>query len=133
MLSGFISLSITMCVRLLVAVVIFLHMASVWNAQAYGEFMYLFSVATLFVMMVDYGFSNQILKEVGGNPKAVQSIMAAFIGIKLWITGTALFLFLPILLRFLKMPGLVFTTSNSASRILSKRVSKPAMLGVRSG
>lgn len=51
--------------RLLTGVVLFIAMARVWGPDKFGSFMYMFTVTSLFALFVDYGFSQQLMREVG--------------------------------------------------------------------
>ncbi len=61
--------------RLLTSVVLFVVMARVWGAQLFGVFAYPLTIATVAVMIADYGFGLQVVKTVGVRPDGVHEVM----------------------------------------------------------
>lgn len=86
MIKSFAALSITTGVRLLTGLVLFVLMAREWPAVQFGQFMYLFSVAALLVLACEFGFTQQILKEIGQAPDLAKPLMGRYLGAKLWLT-----------------------------------------------
>ena len=48
--------------RLLSSVLLFIVMARVWGAEIFGVFAYPLAVATVAIMVLDYGFGLQVVK-----------------------------------------------------------------------
>lgn len=91
MIRQFAALGLSTFIRLLTAFVLFVLLAREWGAGQFGEFMYLFSVAALLVLACEYGFSQQILRDIGRDPDSAGQRMAGFLGAKVWLTlGVAL-------------------------------------------
>src|SRR6266513_586501 len=83
----------SLVVRLLTNVFVFVVLARVWGPREFGEFMYPFTVATLLVMIVDYGFGLQLVRDVGRSPHRVQDLVHSATGTKLLLTvGTVVLL-----------------------------------------
>src|SRR5919198_6566841 len=61
--------------RLLTSVVLFIVLARAWGAQVFGVFAYPFTIASVAVMVVDYGFGLQVVRSVGMRPEAVRDVM----------------------------------------------------------
>ena len=70
--------------RLLTSVVLFVVMARVWGAQLFGVFVYPFTIATIAVMVADYGFGLQVVKSVGARPGEVKDVMRRALAAK-WL------------------------------------------------
>src|SRR5438876_5069504 len=68
--------------RLLTGVILFVWMARVWGAQTFGVFIYPFTVTALAVMLVDYGFSLQLVRDIGKAPWDVQAALHGKLGAK---------------------------------------------------
>jgi O-antigen/teichoic acid export membrane protein len=92
MIKSFAALSITTGVRLLTGLVLFVLMAREWSADEFGHFMYLFSVAALLVLACEFGFAQQILREIGREPARAVALMGRFLGAKIWLTVATLLL-----------------------------------------
>lgn len=73
-------------IRLLTGFVLFVLIAREWGAARFGEFMYCFAVAGLLVQVCEYGFSQQILREIGRDPASTRQRMGVFFATKLWLT-----------------------------------------------
>ena len=94
MLVSFISLCVATGLRILSGFLLFVLAARFWGAERFGEFMYIFSVATLVTMLCEYGFSLQILRDVGKSPETAAKRISEFLGAKVWLTGACLTLVL---------------------------------------
>src|SRR5882762_7193855 len=68
--------------RLLTGVILFVWMARVWGAETFGVFIYPFTVTSLAVMLVDYGFSLQLVRDIGKAPGDVQAALHGKLGAK---------------------------------------------------
>lgn len=89
MLRNLVSLGASTLIRALVGFVLFVLIARHWGASLFGEFMYFFAVAALLVQVCEYGFSQQILREVGADPDHAAARMAQYFAAKVWLTLTA--------------------------------------------
>ena len=80
--------------RLLTSVVVFIVMARVWGADVFGVFAYPLAIATVAVMVVDYGFGLQVVRSIGTRPDAVEQVMLRSVAAKcllsLLVAGGAL-------------------------------------------
>ena len=86
MFKNFIALGLSTLVRVLTGFVLFVLIAKHWGASSFGQFMYLFSVVSLLVLACEFGFSQQILREVGRTPERASQLMASYMGAKVWLT-----------------------------------------------
>jgi O-antigen/teichoic acid export membrane protein len=66
----------TTMIRLATGVVVFLLLARSWGAEAFGAFMYAFTIASLAVMLVDYGFAIQTIKDISRHPARIRAVTA---------------------------------------------------------
>lgn len=87
MIKHFAALGLTTFIRLLTGFVLFVLIAREWGAAAFGEFMYVFAIASLLVLACEFGFSQQILKDVGQHPQKVQTAVGEYLSAKLYLTG----------------------------------------------
>lgn len=92
MLKNFIALGLSTLVRVLTGFVLFVLIARHWGAASFGQFMYLFSVVSLLVLTCEFGFSQQILREVGRTPERASQLMGSYMGAKIWLTACAFIL-----------------------------------------
>lgn len=79
-------MTLSTMVRLLSAVVLFIIMARVLGPADFGRFMYSFTLASIAVLIIEYGFVIQLLRDIGRNPNKVNSIMADAFTAKLLLT-----------------------------------------------
>lgn len=86
MFKNFLALGLSTLVRVLTGFVLFVLIAKHWGAEQFGQFMYLFSVVSLLVLACEFGFSQQILREVGRTPERAPHLMASYLGAKIWLT-----------------------------------------------
>lgn len=86
MIKSFAALSITTGVRLLTGLVLFVLLAREWSVGQFGQFMYLFSIAALLVLACEFGFTQQILREIGRAPSQARTLMGEYLGAKVWLT-----------------------------------------------
>lgn len=87
MIKSFAALSVTTGARLLTGLILFVLLAREWSAAAFGQFMYLFSIAALLVLACEFGFTQQILREIGRAPSDAAKLMGRYLGAKLWLTA----------------------------------------------
>jgi len=59
--------------------------------ELFGVFVYPFTVASLLTMIVDYGYSLQVVREVAAEPHRVQEIVSRGLRVKL-VLATAVLL-----------------------------------------
>src|SRR5437773_10755223 len=50
-------------------------MARVWGAEIFGVFAYPLAVATVAIMVLDYGFGLQVVKSIGGRHDRAPDVM----------------------------------------------------------
>src|SRR5438067_135622 len=74
--------------RLLTSVVVFVVMARAWGAQVFGVFAYPLAIATIAVMVTDYGFALQVVRGIAGRPADVASVMRRALAAK-WMLALA--------------------------------------------
>lgn len=76
-------MGISTAVRLLTGIVLFILLARLWGPHDFGLFMYWVTVTSIMIMLVDYGFSPKILREVGKQPEQVSRIMGETLNAKI--------------------------------------------------
>ena len=76
--------------RLLTAVGVFIVMARVWGAQEFGVFLYPYTIASLVAMIVDYGYSLQLVRDVGAEPHRVEEIVSRALRVKVVLAAAVL-------------------------------------------
>lgn len=76
---------ISTLLKLLTNVVLFLLLARVWGPETFGIFMYPFTLAALVVIIVDYGFNLQVVRDVGEEPTRVHEIISHALIIKFFL------------------------------------------------
>jgi O-antigen/teichoic acid export membrane protein len=94
MLRNFLTLGFATGLRICSGFLLFVFAARSWGAEGFGEFMYLFSVATIVTMISEYGFSLQILREVGKSKERAPTVLGELLGAKIWLTSAALLIVL---------------------------------------
>lgn len=68
-------MAVTTATKMLSGIVVFVIMARVLGPHDFGLVVYSFTLASIFVLLVDYGFSQQLLRDIGAAPKAIHQIM----------------------------------------------------------
>lgn len=68
MKKNFLFTAVSIGSRLLTGLVIFVLLARLWGPVDFGIFSFVFSASALLVLIVDFGFSGYILRELGANP-----------------------------------------------------------------
>lgn len=63
MLKSIATLGAAIGVKAFASIAIFLMAAARWDAELFGSFMYAFAVASVLVVVCEYGFTNQVLKD----------------------------------------------------------------------
>ena len=86
MIKSTVFMTMSTIARLLTGVILFVWMARVWGAATFGVFIYPFTVTSLAVMLVDYGFTLQLVRDIGKAPKDVQAVLHGKLGAKVLLT-----------------------------------------------
>lgn len=73
--------------RLLSAVVLFVILARLLGPKDFGLLMYNFTLGSIAVLLVEYGFSNQLLRDIGKAPGLIRQIMGRVFLAKLLLTA----------------------------------------------
>lgn len=68
---------------MLSGILVFVIMARVLGPHDFGLVAYSFTLASLYVLIVDYGFSQQLLRDIGANPGSVNEVMGQVLVAKL--------------------------------------------------
>lgn len=89
--------------RLMSAVVLFVILARLLGPKDFGLLMYNFTLGSIAILLVEYGFSNQLLRDIGKSPELICQIMGRVFLAKLLLTA------LMIVLCFIEM--LIFKKS----------------------
>lgn len=76
-------MGMTTAAKLLAGIAVFVIMARVLGPHDFGVVIYAFTLGSIFVLLVDYGFSQQLLRDVGANPAAINTIMGRVLIAKL--------------------------------------------------
>lgn len=80
-------MSSSVFIRLLTGLVLFVFLARLLGVSQFGLFMYWFTITSLIGIVVDYGFSQQILRDIGQNPDRVKEIINKIIAAKLVLSA----------------------------------------------
>ena len=88
-------------VRLLSSMVLFIALARVYGPEEFGRFFYNFTLASMFLLVLEYGFGPQLLREIGRAPLAAPQIMGQVFIAKLLLTALVL---LMVLVYFVMQP-----------------------------
>lgn len=87
MLKNTFFMSLSLLVRLLASLLLFVILARVWGVETFGTFMYPFVSATLLGLVADYGFTLQLVREVGRDPARAPIATGRALPAKLALTG----------------------------------------------
>ena len=79
-------MALSTALRLLTGVVIFIVMARMWGPEKFGNFMYWFTVTSLVGLVVDYGFGQQLMREIGHSKEKTRSIVDGVMAAKALLT-----------------------------------------------
>ncbi len=96
MLSSLAQGAVSTAARLLTGVVLFVLLARAWGPQDFGLFMFWFTIATISCLPVDYGFAQQVLRELGRDPSQAHALMARLRDAKLVLAAGVLALFVAV-------------------------------------
>jgi O-antigen/teichoic acid export membrane protein len=83
-------MGVSTVLRLLTGVVVFIVLARAWGPEKFGIFMYGFTLTTLASLVADYGFSQQLMREVARLPEQIAESLAAVMSAKLMIVAVLL-------------------------------------------
>ncbi len=86
-------MALSTALRLLTGVVIFIVMARIWGPEKFGSFMYLFTVTSLIGLIVDYGFGQQLMRDIGYDQTKTRHIMSGVLTAKVILTACVLLIF----------------------------------------
>jgi O-antigen/teichoic acid export membrane protein len=79
-------MTVSTLVRLLPGVVLFIVLARLLGPEDFGRLMYGFTVATIAVLVIEYGFAQQLLRDIGKAPEQVKVIMGRVFLAKILLT-----------------------------------------------
>ncbi len=88
-------------VRLLSSMVLFIALARVYGPEEFGRFFYNFTLASMFLLVLEYGFGPQLRREIGRAPLAAPQIMGRVFIAKLLLAALVL---LMVLVYFVMQP-----------------------------
>ncbi|RST74172.1 flippase [Siminovitchia acidinfaciens] len=91
---NFLFMSFTLFLRLFTNVIIFIILARLWSVGDFGKFMYAFTLSTLFVLIVDYGFSLKLVKDISLNTEKANQLLGKSFWSKVWLSIIAVIFFL---------------------------------------
>lgn len=83
MKSNFAFTALTVSSRLLVGFLLFLLLARLWGPTQFGQFTFVFSVCALLVLIVDFGFSVYLLREIAARREQAGALVADALSAKL--------------------------------------------------
>jgi O-antigen/teichoic acid export membrane protein len=83
-------MALSTALRLLTGVVIFIVMARMWGPELFGSFMYWFTATSLIGLVVDYGFGQQLMREIGHNNEQTKNFMDGVLAAKFILTAAVL-------------------------------------------
>jgi O-antigen/teichoic acid export membrane protein len=66
---------ISTAIRLGSSFILFVILARVWGVVEFGQFMYPYTISNILVIIVDYGFSLRLVKDISKNPDNLNKIM----------------------------------------------------------
>lgn len=78
--------------RLATQVLLFIVLARMWGAEKFGTFVYPLVISTLVVIVVDYGFGLQVLRDVGKTAERVKEIIWGALCLKVALSAVVLLL-----------------------------------------
>jgi O-antigen/teichoic acid export membrane protein len=86
-------MALSTALRLLTGVVIFVVMARIWGPDKFGSFMYLFTTTSLIALIVDYGFSQQLMRDIGFDKTNIRELITGVMSAKLMLTSGIILVF----------------------------------------
>ncbi|WP_349268391.1 hypothetical protein MPNTM1_03150 [Mycolicibacterium parafortuitum] len=79
--------AVSIASRLLVSTFLFILLARLWGPGQFGVFTYVFSVCALLMLIVDFGFSTFLIREIAAEPERAVTLIAQGLRAKLLLTG----------------------------------------------
>lgn len=121
MLKNTLFMTLSSIFRLLAGVVLFIFLARFLGPEEFGRLIYGFTVATIAVLVIEFGFSQQLLRDIGKEPDQVLLIMGRVFLAKILLTllvvgsGLLVFVMFPELVNDQKIFWLLFVSCSLAS------------------
>jgi len=84
--------------KLINGVFLLLILARVWGPEPFGIFMYPFTLAAIIVILVDYGFNLQLVRDVGRNVQDAHRLTCQAVSIKTFLTAIVAIVGLPLVM-----------------------------------
>ena len=91
--------------RLINAVLLLVVLARFWGPETFGIFMYPFTLAAIIVILVDYGFNLQLVRDVGKNTQDHHRLTCQALTIKTLLTSVVIVLGLPLIMLVKSLEG----------------------------
>jgi len=91
--------------RFINSVLLLVVLARVWGPEQFGIFMYTFTMAGIIVILIDYGFNLQLVKDVAKNNHDVHRLTCQALSIKTFLTTAVLILGVPIVISVKAFEG----------------------------
>lgn len=79
-------MALTTGAKMLSGIVVFVIMAKILGPSNFGHIAYAFTLATLYVLIVDYGFTQQLLREVGAKPESINQLVGNIVLVKIFLS-----------------------------------------------
>lgn len=95
-------MTVTTATKMLSGIVVFVIMARILGPHDFGMVVYSFTLASIFVLLVDYGFSQQLLRDIGAAPESIHQLMGRVLVAKVVLSIAMLILCAIYLLLFPK-------------------------------
>lgn len=95
-------MAVTTATKMLSGIVVFVIMARILGPHDFGMVVYSFTLASIFVLLVDYGFSQQLLRDIGAAPESIHQLMGRVLVAKVVLSIAMLILCAIYLLLFPK-------------------------------
>jgi O-antigen/teichoic acid export membrane protein len=86
-------MALSTALRLLTGVIIFIVMARIWGPDKFGSFMYLFTATSLIALVVDYGFGQQLMRDIGYDKTNIRELITGVMSAKIMLTGSMVLVF----------------------------------------
>ncbi len=80
-------MALTTGAKMLSGIVVFVLMAKVLGPSNFGHIAYAFTLATLYVLIVDYGFTQQLLREAGAKPALINLLVGNIVLVKILLSA----------------------------------------------
>lgn len=120
-------MGLTTAIKMISGIIVFVLMARFLGPHDFGLIAYTFTLASLFALIVDYGFSQQLLREIGIDPLQVNDLVGNFMISKAVLSGVVIFICYIYFICFPKDGGteqifwilLISTLLNSFSEFLN--------------